>query len=488
MSDPKPAAHERASTRSPLGLVVLWELMLGPQHVYGIQKLFEQQGKDRVVNVRSRASLYQALERLVRLGLVEVHETVKGGGYPERIVYAITEAGRETARAWLRASLSEADGEFPEFLAAVSILFGLEPDDARRQLETRRDTQTVVLADAEAELSGNPGLPRLFLLEEENRCAVLRAEVGWLRGGGRRPGCRAADLEQAVASRDLREVPLRADEGDEYMTRTIEVSGLEKRFRTSHALAGLNLIADAGQVTALLGPNGAGKTTFVRAVATLLRLDGGTLLVGGHDVAREPQRVRSLIGLAGQYAAVEPAMSGRENLEMVARLFGLSRRTAKAAASAVLAQLRLEEAGERLVRTYSGGMRRRLDLGASLVGRPRLLLLDEPTTGLDPRSRIELWDAIRALVASGTDVLLTTQYLDEADQLAGQIVIVDRGRTLATGSPGELKQRVGGDVIEVHARGEQLPAVAAVLARIGRSEPDVDDATRRVTVGVAARA
>ena len=271
------------------------------------------------------------------------------------------------------------------------------------------------------------------------------------------------------------------------MTRTIEARRLEKRFGKTHALTGLDLVADAGQVTALLGPNGAGKTTFVRAVATLLRLDGGTLLVGGHDVAREPQRVRSLIGLGGQYAAVEPAMSGRENLEMVARLFGLSRRAAKAAASAVLTQLRLEDAGERLVRTYSGGMRRRLDLGASLVGRPRLLILDEPTTGLDPRSRIELWDAIRALVDSGTDVLLTTQYLDEADQLAGQIVIVDHGRTLATGSPAELKQRVGGKVIEVHARGEQLPAVAAALARLGDGEPDVDHATRRVTVGVAER-
>jgi DNA-binding PadR family transcriptional regulator len=167
--------------RSPLGLVVLWELMLGPQHVYGIQKLFEQQGKDRVVNVRSRASLYQALERLVRLGLVEVQETVRGEGYPDRVVYAITDPGREAARAWLRASLSEAGGEFPEFIAAVSILFGLEPDDARRQLETRLETQAAVLAEAEAQLSGNPDLPRLFLLEEEYRCALLRAEVAWLR-------------------------------------------------------------------------------------------------------------------------------------------------------------------------------------------------------------------------------------------------------------------------------------------------------------------
>jgi DNA-binding PadR family transcriptional regulator len=181
MNEPTTTAHEKAASRSPLGLVVLWQLMVGPQHVYGIQKLFEQQGKDRVVNVRSRASLYQALERLVRLGLVEVHETVPGGGYPDRVVYAITEPGREAARAWLRASLSEAGGEFPEFIAAVSILFGLEPDDARRQLETRLETQAAVLADAEAQLSGNPGLPRLFLLEEEYRCAVLCAEVGWLQ-------------------------------------------------------------------------------------------------------------------------------------------------------------------------------------------------------------------------------------------------------------------------------------------------------------------
>src|SRR5262249_4283823 len=181
MNEPSTAAHEKAASRSPLGMVVLWELMLGPQHVYGIQRLFEQQGKRGVVNVGWGVRLYQALERLVRLGLVEVHETVKGGGYPERIVYAITEPGREAARAWLRASLSEADGEFPEFLAAVSILFGLEPDDARRQLETRLDTQTAVLSDAEAELSGNPGLPRLFLLEDQYRCAALPPQVPCLR-------------------------------------------------------------------------------------------------------------------------------------------------------------------------------------------------------------------------------------------------------------------------------------------------------------------
>ena len=175
-----------------------------------------------------------------------------------------------------------------------------------------------------------------------------------------------------------------------------------------------------------------------------------------------------MIGLAGQFAAVEPAMTGRENLEMVASLFGLSRRAAKASAAAVLEQLSLVEAGDRLARTYSGGMRRRLDLGASLVGAPRLLLLDEPTTGLDPRSRIELWDAIRALVATGTDVLLTTQYLDEADHLASQIVIIDHGRAVAAGTPAELKQRIGGNVIEVHVRDSRDVATIAELLESAR--------------------
>jgi len=262
---------------------------------------------------------------------------------------------------------------------------------------------------------------------------------------------------------------------------TIYAQGLAKRFGKTQALAGLDVIAEPGQVTALLGPNGAGKTTFVRAVSTLLRLDSGTLRVLGRDVRREPNEVRRLIGLAGQYAAVEPAMSGRENLEMVARLYGQRRRTARASAQQALEQLGLAEAADRLVRGYSGGMRRRLDLGASLVGQPRLLLLDEPTTGLDPRSRIELWDAIRSLVASGTDVLLTTQYLDEADQLAGQIVIVDHGRVIAEGAPTDLKRRVGGHVIEVHAQHhDQLAPIAEALARLGR--PEVDEATRRVAV------
>jgi ABC-2 type transport system ATP-binding protein len=269
------------------------------------------------------------------------------------------------------------------------------------------------------------------------------------------------------------------------MTATIEARGLTKQYGKTTALDGLDLITKPGQVTAVLGPNGAGKTTFVRMVATLLRADKGTLLVAGHDAHKNPAAVRRVIGLAGQFAAVEPAMTGRENLEMVAGLFGQSRRVAKVSAAAVLEQLGLVEAGDRLARTYSGGMRRRLDLGASLVGAPRLLLLDEPTTGLDPRSRIELWDAIRALVQSGTDVLLTTQYLDEADHLASQIVIIDHGRAVAAGTPTMLKQRIGGKVIEVHVRDhEDVETIAALLGRLGDGVAQTEEATRRVSVHI----
>jgi len=265
----------------------------------------------------------------------------------------------------------------------------------------------------------------------------------------------------------------------------VEATNLTKHYGKVTALDGLDLVADHGQVVAVLGPNGAGKTTLVRAIATLVRPDGGTLRVGGVDVVRHPDQVRSNIGLAGQYAAVEGAMTGRENLVMVGRLFGLGRRAAGHNADAVLDRLGLGDAADRLVRTYSGGMRRRLDVGASLVGAPRVLLLDEPTTGLDPRSRIELWDAIRTLVAYGTDVLLTTQYLDEADQLANQIVIIDHGRVIAQGGPAELKDRAGRNVVEVRARRvEDVERLAQTLAPVGVEAPRVDVSTRRVTVPV----
>jgi ABC-2 type transport system ATP-binding protein len=268
------------------------------------------------------------------------------------------------------------------------------------------------------------------------------------------------------------------------VTPILEARGLTKRFGRTQALAGLDLVVNPGRVVALLGPNGAGKTTFVRVVATLLRPDAGTLHVAGIDVLRQPARVRQVIGLAGQFAAVEPAMTGRENLEMVGHLFGLGRKRARAAATAVLEQLQLAADADRLVRTYSGGMRRRLDLGASLVGAPRLLLLDEPTAGLDPGSRVRLWDAIRQLVASGTDVLLTTQYLDEADRLAADIVIIDNGQVIAAGTPSQLKTLAGDDVLEVHVRdADALSAVAAALSSVGR-DPRIDPATRRAAVAV----
>jgi ABC-2 type transport system ATP-binding protein len=224
---------------------------------------------------------------------------------------------------------------------------------------------------------------------------------------------------------------------------------LTVRFGKVTALDGLELTASPGQVLAILGPNGAGKTTFVRTVATLVRPTSGQLLVRGHDVVRDAASVRRDIGLAGQFAAVEPAMTGRENLEMTARLFGHGRVAARRVADLVIGQLSLQEVAGRRASTYSGGQRRRLDLGASLVGGPRLLLLDDPTTGLDPVSRREVWDAVRGLAASGTDILLTTHYLEEANELADQVVVIDHGRVVASGPLSELKTSIGQDIIEV---------------------------------------
>jgi ABC-2 type transport system ATP-binding protein len=258
----------------------------------------------------------------------------------------------------------------------------------------------------------------------------------------------------------------------------IAAKGLTKRFGKVEALAGLDLEAPSGSVLAILGPNGAGKTTFVRTVATLLRPDAGVLRVGGVDVTEDPKQVRRSIGLAGQFAAVEPALTGRENLRMVARLFGHDRAAGNAAADEVLEQLGLADDGDRLVRTYSGGMQRKLDLGASLVGAPRLLLMDEPTTGLDPRSRNDLWLNIEALSDGGTDVLLTTQYLDEADRLADVIAIIDRGRLVASGTSNELKSQVGRDVIDVK------PCSDADLDRVAQAlgaEAAVDTARSHVS-------
>jgi oleandomycin transport system ATP-binding protein len=241
----------------------------------------------------------------------------------------------------------------------------------------------------------------------------------------------------------------------------VEATGLVKRFGKTSALAGVDLVARQGRVLGVLGPNGAGKTTAVRILATLLRPDGGQASVCGYDVLRSAYQVRQLIGLTGQYASVDEGLSGTNNLIMIGRLLGLPRAQARARAAELLARFDLTDAAGRIVKTYSGGMRRRLDLAASLVGQPRVLFLDEPTTGLDPSSRTDVWAMIRALVADGVSVLLTTQYLDEADQLAHDIVVIDRGKVIATGTPDELKARTGGQVLLV------APSDAGRLAEVG---------------------
>jgi ABC-2 type transport system ATP-binding protein len=273
------------------------------------------------------------------------------------------------------------------------------------------------------------------------------------------------------------------------MDALIEARGLSKKFGKVTALSDLSLELPAGRPVAILGPNGAGKTTFIRMVATLIRPDTGTLRVGGHDVVREPMAVRRMIGLAGQSAAVEEMMTGRENLVMVARLYGQGRNEAVASANRILELMDLENAADRRVKTYSGGMRRRLDLGASLAGAPQLLLLDEPTTGLDPGSRNEVWDAVREMSWGGTDILLTTQYLDEADHLAAYIVIIDGGRVIAQGTPDELKSRVGADMIELHTVDmPTLERAAEVLGALGLAEPATDPSTRRASIAAPAGA
>ncbi|TVP77439.1 ATP-binding cassette domain-containing protein [Thioalkalivibrio sp.] len=258
------------------------------------------------------------------------------------------------------------------------------------------------------------------------------------------------------------------------MSRAIEVEGLVRDFGGTRALDGVNLSVPTGQVLGLLGPNGAGKTTVVRTLATLLAPTAGRAWVGGFDVVREAARVREIIGLTGQYASVDEKLTGRENLILIGRLLGLKRAEAKARADALLADFSLEEAARRPAQTYSGGMRRRLDLAASLVGRPRILFLDEPSTGLDPRARRDLWHRVRQLQADGTTVLLTTQYLEEADALADSIVVLDQGRVIAEGTSAELKARVGARTLyvtvsdpAVAARAaEQITAVVGVQAQV----------------------
>jgi ABC-2 type transport system ATP-binding protein len=267
---------------------------------------------------------------------------------------------------------------------------------------------------------------------------------------------------------------------------TIEVDGITKRFGSTTALAGVDLVAEEAKVLALLGPNGAGKTTLVRILTTLLKPDKGSARVAGYDVVEDARPLRSVIGLAGQYAAVDELLTGRENLELVGLWYHLDKREYRRRAQDVLERFDLTDAGDRLVKTYSGGMRRRLDIGASLIARPAVLFLDEPTTGLDPRTRNDVWRFIEELVAAGTTVLLTTQYMEEAERLAHQIVVIDTGNVIARGTATELKSQLGGAMLEARvADPADIDRAAAVLADVGHARPRIDREEQLVRVPTA---
>ena len=271
------------------------------------------------------------------------------------------------------------------------------------------------------------------------------------------------------------------------MTTAIHAEGLTKSYGETTALAGIHLSVPQGTVLGMLGPNGAGKTTAVRILATLLQPDAGRATVNGLDVVKDAAAVRRVIGLTGQYAAIDENLTGRENLHMIGRLYHLSRSQSAARAVQLLDRFELTDAADRAARTYSGGMRRRLDLGASLVNRPSVLFLDEPTTGLDPRSRTLLWGTIRDLVTDGTTLLLTTQYLEEADVLADRITVIDGGSVIAEGTADDLKTRVGGDRIDVRvAQADAVAAASRALAVLG--EPTVDQAAQQVSLPVTSGA
>jgi oleandomycin transport system ATP-binding protein len=270
------------------------------------------------------------------------------------------------------------------------------------------------------------------------------------------------------------------------MSYAIRAEGLVKKFGDTTALGGVDLEVPAGKVVGVLGPNGAGKTTAVRILATLLRPDAGHATVGGYDIVKDPVRVRGMIGLTGQYASVDEDLSGMENLMLIGRLLDLSRQNARARAAELLEQFDLTDAAGRSVKTYSGGMRRRIDLAASLVGRPHVLYLDEPTTGLDPHARNEVWGVVRRLVADGSTVLLTTQYLEEADQLADRITVFDHGLVVADGRSDELKRRVGGQTLQVRPTLlTDLDAVGRILAELTGIEPVRDNDTGLLTAATS---
>ena len=269
----------------------------------------------------------------------------------------------------------------------------------------------------------------------------------------------------------------------------ISVTDIKKAFGSTQALDGVSMEVERGTVFGLLGPNGAGKTTLVRVLATLARPDSGSATINGVDVLAHPEKIRSMIGLAGQFAAVDPLLTGRENLEMVGRLYRLGSSEAKRRASETLERLSLSDAVDRQVKTYSGGMRRRLDLGASLVGRAQVMILDEPTTGLDPRTRLELWSFLEDLVRDGITVLLTTQYLEEADRLARQIMVIDHGRVIAQGTADELKNTMGGDVIDLRfVNGTDFSSALDAIKEVAKAKIETQPEERRASIPVASGA
>ncbi|MFZ0214432.1 MAG: ATP-binding cassette domain-containing protein [Candidatus Dormiibacterota bacterium] len=269
------------------------------------------------------------------------------------------------------------------------------------------------------------------------------------------------------------------------MTPAIEAEGLTKRFGKNAALDGVDLVAGEGSVLGVLGPNGAGKTTAVRVLATLIKPDGGRAAVAGYDVVKQAHQVRQLIGLTGQFAAVDENLSGRENLYLIGGLLGLRAADSRARADDLLERFMLSDAATKRAKSYSGGMRRRLDLAASLVGRPRILYLDEPTTGLDPQSRNELWDIVRALVSEGTTVLLTTQYLEEVDRLANDITVIDKGRVIAAGTSNDLKARMGSQILEIGSSEAGLrPRVESILLDLTGIQPQWNATSGLITVPV----
>ena len=270
------------------------------------------------------------------------------------------------------------------------------------------------------------------------------------------------------------------NEGIEYI---IDVKDMHKHFGDTHALAGVDLQAEKGKVLALLGPNGSGKTTLVRILTSLLKADSGSATIAGLDVEKQADQVRSVVGLTGQFAAVDDLLTGRENLVMVGELYHLSKKEAEKRAEELLEQFSLTDARDRRARTYSGGMRRRLDLAASLIVRPPVVILDEPTTGLDPRTRNEVWEAIEKLVGIGVTVLLTTQYLEEADRLAHKIMVIDKGKMIASGTADELKDQIGGDLVELSVENnEDFEKALKLLKEISLVEPTSDEARGRISI------